>query len=52
MERFNSVKNELNWWAESETVVSVYDVELGCKILSMECLRDFESEQLINSEEK
>ena len=47
-----SIKNEVNWWAESETGKSVFDVELRCKILSMECERDFKSEQLTNSEEK
>ena len=47
-----SVKNELNWWAESEAGGSVFDVELRCKTLSMECQKDFKSEQLINCEEK
>ena len=45
-----SVKNELNWWAKSETGGSVFDVELRCKILSIKCKKDFESEQLTNSE--
>ena len=35
------VKNELNWWPESKAGGSVFDVELRCKTLSMECLRDF-----------
>ena len=47
-----SVKNELNWWAESEDGGSAFDVELRCKTLSMECQRDFELEQLTNSEAK
>ena len=47
-----SVRNELNWWVETDAGGSVFNVELQSKTFAMECQRNFESEQLTNSEAK
>ena len=52
MGKFNFFNKKLTkLMSRSEAGGSVLDVELPCKIMSMECQRNFESEQLINSEE-